>query len=109
MFPEILNFEKTDSLELFIETINEAKYLDKVRLNKDGQDLECRKGEDIKYCTVKKDHFKGKGGYYTIYHKNSEGKYEANYETFGVNVVLSSGKINKISLILFALVYFLAL
>lgn len=105
---EKLDFTKSDALEFTILT--DKPSLLNMRLNKDGNDLECTNAEMIKKCIVKKDHFEGKkNGYYLIYHRDKSGQYIANYEYFGVEVVLNSGKINEYSWILFVLFFLFTL
>ena len=87
----------------------------RITLNPDKGNLECTDYNNIKKCKVPKSHFDGKkGGLYFINHFNNVNKYSANYETFGIKVILpgdstGSGRISKFSLGLFALLCFLAL
>jgi len=110
-YPKTLDFISTDSLTLYIFTPY-ANHLNNIRLNENGEDLDCIDGELIKKCTVKKDHFKDReNGYYLIHHKNNEGKYVTNYEDFGINVIIQnptptpskSRKLNQFSFGLLAL------
>ena len=124
-YPETLDFTSKDSLSLYIFTSG-AEYINNIRLNENGEDLYCTDIEAIKKCIVKKDHFIDKENrYYLIHHKNNEGKYVANYEDFGVNVIFNnptptdtptdtttdtpskSGKINPFSFDLLALLFLL--
>ena len=99
-YPETLDFTLTDSLTIYIYT-PWSKYINNIRLNENGEDLDCSDVLAIKKCTVKKDHFKNReSGYYLIHHKNNVDKYVANDEDFGVNVIIApivnkSGNLNK--------------
>ena len=85
-YPEVLDFTNKDNLELYVFT-----ELDNITLNQDEGYLECQSINLIKNCKVTKSHFKNKGdGYYLFYHrmKNDGEKNVADYEAFGVNVIL---------------------
>ena len=112
MYPDTLDFSSKDSITLYIIVPNEIEHL---RLNENGSDLDCVVQSQIMKCTVPKSHFDGKsGGYYYIHHENNN-YYYINYESFGINVILSgkdsgnSGKINKYSFIIFILLCFVIL
>ena len=89
----------------------------KIKLNPDGDDLNCINIEYSQKCTVLKSHFAGKSnGYYYIHHKNNANEYTVDYDTFGFKVFLTSGRgsnssiiINKYSLLLIALSSFFLL
>ena len=114
VFPETLDFSSTDSIEITISGRRTDRLTD-IRLNPDGEDLDCKFINSLKVCTVPKSHFKN-GGYYYIHHKNNLNKYSTNYEIFGVKVILppdtgdkNTGRINNNSLIQICLLGFLLL
>ena len=127
VYPRTLDFTSKDSLDFYTFTPM-ASLAHNPMLNKDGGELQCKDIEDLKKCTVTKDHFKNKkNGYYVILQKSNKNEFLANYDTFGFNVILpeeptptdpsptdpsptdfgNSIKVNKYCLYLFALVYFL--
>ena len=115
VYPETLDFTKKDSIEVYVETQMNT-LIENIRLNPDGEDLKCDNIGNHKKCTVPKSHFKEKKtGYYLFHHNNNIGGYTANYETFGVNVILpgdnsgNSGEISKYTFSLFALLCILIL
>ena len=114
VYPETLDFTKKDSLEVYVNTQMNT-LINNIRLNPDGEDLKCDDIGNYKKCIVDKSHFKDKKtGYYLIHHKNNVGEYTTNYESFGVNVILSgnsgnAGEISKYSFSLFALFCLLVL
>ena len=80
--------------------------------------LSCENINNIKKCKVPKSHFEGKKErYFLINHYDNWHNFTANYEAFGIKVVLpgdninpgNSGEITKYSLGLFALLLFMAL
>ena len=84
--PQKLYFTTLDSFSFYIFTPM-ANLIKNIRLNENGEDLDCVDVSTIKKCTIKKEHFKDKeSGYYLIHHKNNDGKYVANYEDFGINI-----------------------
>lgn len=117
-YPDTLDFTKEDSpIEVYL-SLNDEGSFENISLNVEKGDLECEDLIKSKKCKVPKSHFDGKkGGFYFIHHLDSNNKYVANYETFGVKVVLpgdnvdpeNSGKIGKYSLELFALLCFLVI
>ena len=117
-YPEILDFTKEDSPINIYLGLQKAGSFENISLNVDKGDLECEDLIEFKKCKVPKNHFDGKkGGYYLIHHLDSNNKYVANFETFGVKVILpgdnvdpeNSGRINKYSLCLLVLICFLVL
>ena len=115
-YPKILDFTTKDSFDLYIFTTM-ANLINNIRFNENAEDLQCQDIEDIKKCIVTKNHFKGKkSGYHLIHYKNNAQNYTTIYYSFGVDVILPdetpsgySGKINKYSFCLFALLCFLVL
>ena len=110
VYPEILDFNKKDSYEIFINP-----GLNNISLIENGKDLECKDGKDLKICTVPKSYFKDKNKvYYYLQHKGKVGDSTINfinYETFGVKLEnpSNSGEISKYSLVLFALIFLFVL
>ena len=87
-YPEILDFTEEESLVLYFFT-TKANLINHIKLNEDGEDLECQDIEDIKKCIVTRNHFKDKkNGYYLIHYKNNANKYITVYDTFGIDVVV---------------------
>ena len=113
-YPDTLDFTKSDSYDIYF-AIERVDRMRGITLNPEKGNLECVDLNNIKKCKVPKSHFDGKkGGLYFINHFNNVNKYSANYETFGIKVILpgdstGSGRISKFSLGLFALLCFLAL
>ena len=106
VYPDTLDFTKKDSFELAIDS-----NIKNVRLYKEGEDLECNGGELYKICNVTKSYFKNKkSGYYIFHHKINENLIVANYESFGVNVILPNSSVfRKYSFGLFVLICVLIL
>ena len=65
-----------------------------MKLNPDGNDLECiNQGKIGKKCTVHKDHFKNKAnGAYFVYHLNHLNKPIIYYEVSPIKVILPGGQ-----------------
>ena len=115
IYPEVLDFSNQDNLYIYFGNLDSNF---KIKLNPDGDDLNCINIEYSQKCTVPKSHFAGKSnGYYYIHHKNNANEYTVDYDTFGFKVILTSGGgggdgdggsnssiiINKHSLLLIAL------
>ena len=113
-YPETLDFTEKDSYKIFIYTD-----LDNIKLNENGEYLDCKKGDTLRICTVPKSYFKDKkNGYYLLQHQVKQGDNIINIinnEAFGVKVIFekenpnNSGEISKYSFYLFALICFFAL
>ena len=87
-YPEILDFTKEESLVIYFFT-TKANRFNHIKINKDGEDLECQDIEDIKKCIVTRNHFKDKkNGYYFIHYKNNANKYIPIYDSFGIDIVV---------------------
>jgi len=92
-YPDTLDFTNTDSIDIYI-AIQNVDEIGNIRLNPDGEDLNCANIYNMKKCSIKKEHFAGKNsGYYYINHKDSEGNYTKNCEAFGFKVILPNEKI----------------
>ena len=100
IFPEILDFSNTDSLNVYLHT-GVPGWTNDIRLNEAGNDLKCENKEFIKICKVPKSHFNdNKNGYYFIHHKSAVNGYMTHYETFGVFLSGNSSKASIYSLVL---------
>ena len=87
-YPDTLDFTNTESIDIYI-AIENVDEIGNIRLNPDGEDLNCENKYNMKKCSIKKEHFAGKSsGYYYINHKDSEGNYTKNCEAFGFKVIL---------------------
>ena len=112
IYPEVLDFSNQDNLYIYFGNLDENL---KIKLNPDGDYLNCINIEYNLKCTVPKSHFDGKSnGYYYIHHKNNADKYTVDYDTFGFKVILTrggggDGGNNKHSLLLIALLSLLLL
>ena len=110
-YPDTLDFTKSDSYDIYF-AMEHVDRMKGITLNPDKGNLECVDLTSIKKCKVPKSHFDGKkGGCYFINHINNVGEHSKNYETFGIKVILpgDSGRFNKFSFGLFALLCFLVL
>ena len=117
IYPETLDYTKSENdLDIYIapERIDRISF---VTLNEEDI-LSCENINNIKKCKVPKRHFEGKKErYFFLNHYDNWYNFTANYEAFGIKVVLpgdninpgNSGEITKYSLGLFALLLILAL
>ena len=118
IYPETLDFTKNESdLDVYIA----PERIDRISLvtfNEDKEPLACENINNIKKCKVPKSHFEGKTErYFLLNHYDNWYNFTANYEAFGIKVILpgdninpgNSGKINKYSLGFVALLFLLAL
>jgi len=88
-YPMVFNFTSSESL-IFDLVLPFSEYV-KIKLNPDGNELECINGENTKSCIVPKSHFENKtSGYYYIHHLNHLNEYIIAYEISPVRVILPS-------------------
>ena len=114
MHPKTLDFESQNNIKIYFIT-SSAENLAHIRLEKDGNDLQCEDNYDYKECIVTKEHFLGgKSGTYFIHHRNNLSEDTINYEVFGVYVKIpekenhtDSGRINKSNFYIFIFLFFL--
>ena len=90
VYPEILDFTKSDSLTIEYAMENPTS-LRGLTFNEKAADLSCQTiGREIKRCTVPKSHFEGKqSGYYFIKHENHLGGKSTCYEGIPIKVILN--------------------
>ena len=118
IYPETLDFTKNESaLDVYIAP-ERIDRISSVTFNEDKDPLACENIYNIKKCKVPKSHFEGKTErYFLLNHYDNWYNYTANYEAFGIKVILpgdninpgNSGKISKYSLGFVALLFLLAL
>ena len=89
VYPEILDFTKSDSLTIEYAMENPTS-LRGLTFNEKAADLSCQTiGREIKRCTVPKSHFEGKqSGYYFLKHENHLGGKSTCYEGIPIKVIL---------------------
>ena len=93
IYPEILDFTKSDSLIIEYGMENPTELIG-ISFNSNSPDLNCQTlGREVKRCIVSKSHFEGlKSGYYfTKHHNHLDGK-STSYEISPVKVILDGKK-----------------
>ena len=97
-YPEVLDFTKQDSFEIILIT-QYIDYIEKLKLNPDGDDLECNLAHGVMKCTIPMSHFDfEESGYYNIYYKNSVNQLSTHYEATPLKVILP--KRNQLKLLI---------
>ena len=107
LYPEILDFTKSDSL--YINYAAEGgSMINGLSLNEDKEDLSCEKIPDkVVRCTVPKNHFEGKKtGYYFIKHTNHKNTKSTSFEISPLKIILSDPKPSKGSIQSISLLYY---
>ena len=114
--PQTLDYTSYSSIDLFFLG-ERTKNIDEISLNLEKGSLSCVDENYFKRCNVPKNHFEGKkSGNYYFYYKNKVGEMEKMYELFPAKVILTddgddknSCEINKISMVLIALIIILSI
>ena len=88
IYPETLDFESNESIQIEILTKSPFK-IKGLTFNEEKNDLECEDLPNVKICTVKKDHFKGKdSGYFFLKHEGYNNTKKISYEVTPIKVIL---------------------
>jgi len=114
--PQTLDFTSYSSIDLFLVG-ERPKNIAEISLNLEKGSLSCVDNDYFKMCNVPKSHFDGKkSGNYYFYYKNKVGEMEKMYELFPAKVIIPDDKddknsceINKISIMLIALIIILSI